>query len=138
MIAAERFSSQYRSKLNRLFTILLIHVLFPLRPKSSRGDMVQSNLLNPVHLHLNSEDHCKYGRMFSTHESFPLIIQSTLRSFSLIRPPQISQNASLKIAVVGIALSVNIKHTYTVTFRISSSKMQLKFVVTEHKFAQNY
>ena len=113
MIAAERFSSQYRSKLNRLFTILLIYVLFPLRPRSARGDMVQSNLLNPVHLHLNSEDHCKHGRMFSIHESFPLIIQSTFSKFLIIRPLQMPQKCKFKNRSSKCkTFSVNTKHLY--------------------------
>ena len=130
MIAAERFSIQYKSKLNRLFYNFTNPDTFSPKTNPSRGDMVQSNLtLNQVHLHLGSEDHSKYGRIFSTHLSFPLNIQSTAQCFLVIRPQKMPKIASLKIAVVGIALSVNIKHTYIIAFRISSSKMQLKFLL---------
>ena len=97
MIAAERFSIQYKSKLNRLFYNFTNPDTFSPKTNPSRGDMVQSNLtLNQVHLHLGSEDHSKYGRIFSTHLSFPLNIQSTAQCFLVIRPQKNAQNCKFK------------------------------------------
>lgn len=141
MIAAERFSSQYRSKLNRLFTILLIHVLFPLRPRSARGDMVQieptfvsSALAFELRGSLQTRPYVFNSWIFSLN--YTVHFSKFLINTATTNIPKCKfKNRSSKCKT----FSVNTKHLYQcIQNNLLVSKMQLKFVVAKYTIAQNY